>query len=73
MRAALAVLAAAAASVAHLALPHRWSSSRTPGEGRVGAESLIDPAQATIRYSWMSPPRRSVRHSLARSGSPRTG
>jgi hypothetical protein len=32
---------------------------------RVGAESPVRPAQATIRYSWTSPPRWSVRRSLA--------
>ena len=35
----------------------------------VGAENPICPAQATIRYSWMRPPSRSVLRSLAASTS----
>ena len=40
-----------------------------PPESPVGAENPIPPAQATSRYSWMSPPRTSVRRMPARSGS----
>src|SRR5579875_3539438 len=55
--------------------PCRWSQTRV---GRlllvpecqarpdpVGAENLVRPAQATSRYSWTSPPRRSLLRSLA--------
>ena len=36
----------------------------------VGAENPVRPAQTTIRYSWIMPPRRSALRSLAASTSP---
>lgn len=39
----------------------------------VRAENPIRPAQATMWYSWMRPPRRSVFRSLATSTSPMVG
>ena len=52
----------------------RSPPDRNSGVGRqfrrVGAEDPVGGAQATIRYSWMGPPRRSVLRSLVESTSP---
>ena len=52
----------------------RSPPDRNSGVGRqfrrVGAEDPVRRAQATIRYSWMGPPRRSVLRSLVESTSP---